>query len=392
MKKVCLITPNLLPVPNVKGGAIETLVTNIVKLQEEKGLIDLTIVSIYDEEALLKSKDYSKTSFIYIKKNFIYMITSMLYKVINKLFRKNLNTYNHFVLNKIKNIHFDYVIAEGGHYDSFINFLKYFDRDKMVLHLHHQGTTTCNVEKTFSKVIGVSQYVIDDFKENSNIERFYLLKNSIDISLFDKKVPSEEINALRTKFDFKKDDFIIIFCGRLIKEKGVLELIQAVNNIDNQKIKLLIVGSINFANGGESEYTKLLSSEANKKNKVAFTGYVKNTQLYKYYNMANIMVIPSQWNEAAGLVCIEGMICKKPIITTDAGGIHEYVNKDAKIVKRGKNFVIDLEKAILEFYNNKELLKIGDSSYKDALKYSSDNYYKKFVRMLEDDFKNEKEK
>ena len=49
IKKICLITPNLLPVPNVLGGAIETLVTNILKEQTIENKIDITIVSIYNK-------------------------------------------------------------------------------------------------------------------------------------------------------------------------------------------------------------------------------------------------------------------------------------------------------------------------------------------------------
>ena len=74
MRKVCFITSNLLPVPNVKGGAIETIMTNIITEQEKQEKLDITIVSIYDKNAEIESKKYKKTKFIYIKKNISYIV------------------------------------------------------------------------------------------------------------------------------------------------------------------------------------------------------------------------------------------------------------------------------------------------------------------------------
>ena len=49
--KICFITPNLLPVPNVLGGAIETIITNVLKEQEKNNSLDITVVSIYHKLA-----------------------------------------------------------------------------------------------------------------------------------------------------------------------------------------------------------------------------------------------------------------------------------------------------------------------------------------------------
>lgn len=390
MKKICFITPNLLPVPSVKGGAIETIMTNIIKEQEKNNKLDITVVSIYDKNALLESKKYKKTKFIYIRKNLIYLLYSIYYKICNKILKTNYNTYNHLVLKKIKNIKFDYIIAEGGHYESYSEFLKYFKKEQLVLHLHHQGKSNKVIDNTFSKIIGVSNFVIEDFKKNSEIEEYHLLKNSISISKFDREINEEEKIRLKEELGLKKDDFTIIFCGRLIKEKGVLELIKAVKEIENKKIKLVVVGSINFAKGGKDQYTEKISKEIEGINKIVLTGYIDSRDLYKYYKSADVMVIPSIWEEAAGLVCIEGMICKKPIITTDAGGIQEYVSSNSIIIKRDKNFIFNIKKSILQLYKDKERLsEIGEENYNFALKYNNENYYNCLVKIIEEEFTGE---
>ena len=187
MLKICLITPNLLPVPSVKGGAIESLVTNIVKKQEEYKKLDLTVVSLYDKKALEESKKYPNTKFIYIKKNISYYITGIFYNISNRLFKTNLNTYNHFVLNKIKNMNFDYVVAEGGHYESYNKFLKYYKKENLIIHLHHVERSNEIIDKTFSRLLGVSDYVTNEFKKTTNKIDTYTLRNGIDLNLFDKE-------------------------------------------------------------------------------------------------------------------------------------------------------------------------------------------------------------
>ena len=143
-------------------------------------------------------------------------------------------------------MNFDYIIVEGGHYESFNEFLKYFSRDKMILHLHHQGKSNVFIDKTFSKLIGVSKFVTDDFAKSTMVIETKYLNNGIDLSKFDKYVSDSEKLKIREKYGIKKDDFLVLYCGRLTKVKGVLELIKAVKATKKKDIKLLILGSNNF--------------------------------------------------------------------------------------------------------------------------------------------------
>lgn len=57
MKRVCIVVPPNLPMPPVKGGAIETLMQYIVDVNEVSKAIDLTIISLYSKEAEECSKN-----------------------------------------------------------------------------------------------------------------------------------------------------------------------------------------------------------------------------------------------------------------------------------------------------------------------------------------------
>ena len=386
MIKICLITPNLLPVPAVKGGAIESLITNIIEEQEKEKKLDITIVSIYNEEAKIKSEKYKETKFIYVKKNVNYMITSIIFKLINKVFKKNLNTYNHVVLNKIKKENFDYIIAEGGNYESYNKYLKYYKRSQLILHLHHQGESNEIVNNTFSKLIAVSDFVKNDFAKSAKKMNLKTVLNGIDTKKFKSKSSQKEIITLKKKYGIEKDDFVVLYCGRLVEVKGVLELIKAVNEIENKKIKLLILGSSSFSGASQTEYTKKLEAEASKLGKrIMFTGYVNNWELYKYYEIVNIMCMPSLWEEAAGLTGIEAMLSGKVVLATNSGGVKEYLNeKNCLIVEKNKNIVKNIKDGILALYENKDKLPEKEKELKlHAEKFNSHNLYKDFCNVLE---------
>ena len=102
MKKICLIIPRGLPVPALKGGAIETLMNMLADENEKWKKINLTIVSTYDKEAKKSSKNYKNTNFIYIKRDFNYILLSVIAKINNLISSHKLNTYNEMCLRKIK--------------------------------------------------------------------------------------------------------------------------------------------------------------------------------------------------------------------------------------------------------------------------------------------------
>ena len=59
------------PVPAVKGGAVSTLVEHLVKENNEKQLVEMTIISYYDEKAFEKAREYSNIEFKWIKQPWI---------------------------------------------------------------------------------------------------------------------------------------------------------------------------------------------------------------------------------------------------------------------------------------------------------------------------------
>jgi glycosyltransferase involved in cell wall biosynthesis len=89
---------------------------------------------------------------------------------------------------------------------------------------------------------------------------------------------------------------------------------------------------------------------------VILPGFIHNDDILNYYQIANIVVMPSLCEEAAGKVAMEGMACGKAIICSNGGGLPEYVTNDCGvIVERGDSFTENLSKSIEFLFDNKFL-------------------------------------
>jgi len=382
--KICIILPKGLPVPCTKGGAIESLINDIIDQNETQKKLDITVVSLYEKKAERESKKYKNTKFIYVKNDFEYKLLAIKVRLLN-LLGENLNTYNEYVLNRIKKEKFDYIVVEDGAYFSYKSYHKYFNKDKLILHFHHNGKSDAQTDDTFSTFVGVSQFVANTFKKSSTITDIQVLKNGINVDKFNIDISEFENKSIRDKLGFDKDDFVVLFCGRLIKEKGVLELIKAVKGINNNKIKLLLIGSIDFGNNGTSEYLKIIQKEIiNSNDRIKMTGYIDREELYKYYHMADIGVIPSICEDAAPLVNIEMMVSKLPTIITKTGGAPEYASPETIIISNDVKLVQNIKVEILNLYNdNIKRERIKNISYEYAQKFNTKNFYNDFVTLLE---------
>ena len=81
MEKLAIISPGALPVPAVNGGAVETLITYLIELNEKEHKYDIDLYTIYDEK--IKNKKYNYTNIICIKKSKFYI---GLFLVLNKFY------------------------------------------------------------------------------------------------------------------------------------------------------------------------------------------------------------------------------------------------------------------------------------------------------------------
>lgn len=402
MKRIAIISSGYFPVPAVKGGAVETLIQMLADENEINSKIQFNIFTMFDEEAYFNSQNYKNSKFIFVKTpKFIEKIDMLIYFIFNKIFKHNKHMsfryimqriyYIYYVAKYLKKNNFDEVIIENT--ATLFWALKLFKNNKKYLgkytyHLHNIITSSfgCkNIILNSRQVVGISSYINKSFREvfpQYSPEKMVVVKNCIN----SEKIKSSSDIDVRKKYGIKKNDILFIFVGRLCEEKGIKETLMAFSKLKGDNAKLLIVGNYYFGTDMVSNFEKELHDLAKELgNRVIFTGFIHNDFLGNYYSAADIAVLPSMWEEPAGLTIVEAMYCGLPIITTYSGGIPEYTDEDSAILVEKNEAIIErLAKAMNLLYSNKKLRNdMGVSAYKKAQEYEKKNYLKNITEIIE---------
>lgn len=398
IKTLAIITSGFLPVPASKGGAAENLIDTIVIQNEKFRRIKPIIFSVYDEKAKKISEKYKYSDFVFIKLSFISLsIDKFNYFIIDKILKKKNSRKYRYVLQRfeflfkcsrfLKKNDYDKVLLEN-HSIMYLalkwnkNYLKY--KDNYYYHCHNVIPSRYGMDEIISntkKVISVSEF------RNNYIKNFFNMKDencSVVLNCCSSDVLKHatkfELDDLKDKYNLN-DKKIILYIGRVDKDKGTLELVKACNKINRSDFKLLVVGAPIFDTGITTDYENLVKNEISKNDNFIMTGYVKHEELYKFYSLADVVVIPSQVEDSAPLVLIESISNGKPVIASNCGGIPEYVNKKCAIlVNWGERYIDDLAKAIEKvLYDDNLKLQMGIESKKQSNLYSEEIYYNQFI-------------
>ncbi len=386
--RIAILTSGILPVPATRGGAVENLVDLYLEYNDKYRLHDITIYSVADKATkrhpALKSE---KNHYRYIK------TTSLLAKLKKALLRQSTGYYNYaieyylqVVIRQLRQKKYDVIIVENR--PGFILKLKEITNAKFVLHLHndflHRETKAANeIFDSFNCIVSVSGYITNRVKEiRPDNNKCKTVHNAIDNTCFHKAIPAE-----RESIGISKDDFVIVYSGRLRKEKGILELIQAIKRIkDIPNLKLLIIGANAYGkNQQPTPFIEQIKKESESiKNLILFTGYIPYTQIPSYLKVADIAVVPSMWEEPFGLTVIEAMAAGLPLITTRSGGIPEICEGVATIVNR-EGIIDYLVNAILDLYEHPEKRQnMAAVSLERAKLFDKETYAKNFFKALEE--------
>ncbi len=153
--------------------------------------------------------------------------------------------------------------------------------------------------------------------------------NGIDIEYFNpENVNLEEKQNLKNVLNLSEKDFVFIYVGRLVKDKGLNELVQAFSKIKDENVKLLLVGPF------ENELDPLKPetiSEIKDNSNIVSVGYQKDVR--KYYAISSVLVFPS-YREGFPNVVLQAGAMQLPSIVTNINGSNEIIthNKNGLII------------------------------------------------------------
>lgn len=177
---------------------------------------------------------------------------------------------------------------------------------------------------------------------------YILAPMGIDVAHFQAAKPSAQL-----KKQYKLHDFTILFVGRLSDEKGVIYLLETLELLKkaNKKVKALIVGT-----GSLKESLQKYIDEHELQDVVTMVGWVHKDELPTYYATADVLVGPSVY-EAQGLVFLEALASGLPVITTNQGGMKDFIKSGENGYMVPAKSPKALYDAIVRLYDDKKLLK-----------------------------------
>lgn len=198
----------------------------------------------------------------------------------------------------------------------------HYDYEKMI----HETEAWLTYEAW--KVICCSNYMISHVKWAFGLptDKLMMIPNGVEVEPYT-KVENEDLSSFRSRFALP-DEKIVLFVGRLVYEKGVHILVNAIQKVlEKVNAKFVIVG-----NGYMKEQLSNIITQKELEQKVIFTGFIDDETLKKLQKCADVSVVPSLF-EPFGIVALEAMAAKSPIVVSDTGGLSEIVEHDTTGVK-----------------------------------------------------------
>ncbi|MDR0227607.1 MAG: glycosyltransferase family 4 protein [Flavobacteriaceae bacterium] len=187
--------------------------------------------------------------------------------------------------------------------------------------------TYSSATKVYPNSRGLYDFIIDE--KLTDKKRLKVIgkgsSNGIDTSFFTKSVTNEKsLLALKKKVGIEKADFVFVFVGRLVGDKGINELVHAfskVQQVTDRTIKLLLVGSL------EAELDPLLNSTLdiiNNNKDIISVGFQKDVR--PYFAISDVLVFPS-YREGFPNVVMQAGAMELPSIVSNINGCNEIIEE-----------------------------------------------------------------
>lgn len=170
----------------------------------------------------------------------------------------------------------------------------------------------CKVSKYVDAVTAPSNYTLQSSLaigafSQSNIKACVFNSVRIDYELLHKMIDERKLR--------KSENIKFLYAGRLIYVKGIKQMLEAFEKIENKNCQLRICGT--------GEMADYVNEKAEKDNRIIYCGKLSSEELAKQYMECDVLLFPSVWPEPFGRVFIEGNMYALPVIAGNCGGIPE---------------------------------------------------------------------
>ena len=239
-------------------------------------------------------------------------------KLVNDLIRKGNYDFNVIHAN-------DWLSAEGGiitKRDTGLPFVFHFHSTEQGRTMGNGSTTIIHLEKTAAKkadrVITVSYPMQEELvRYGVPLEKISVCWNGVDVEKYNpQNLKEDEVQGLRNRYGIEQKEKMILFVGRLVPEKGILQLVMAMRPVlrKHPEAKLVILGCGPL----ERQINYLVTAHGLKKNVITRFEWVSEKERILHYSACDIAVFPSRY-EPFGIVSLEAMAMEKAVVVGTFG-------------------------------------------------------------------------
>lgn len=325
---ILMICTEKLPVPNIRGGAIQTYIGGVSQLLSKHHKI--TIISRSDPDL---ANDEVVNGIRYVRFESQGLLDTYLQGIIPFLDRNEERYDLIHIFNRPKSV----LPVSSVQPDS-----------RIILSMHNDMFTPLKLSKQegnavierVDTIITISNYIGAALckyypQAESKIRTIY---SGVDLSKFAPWKMSasalKDRESIRSQYNLGSKK-IILFVGRLSRNKGPHVLVRAMSEVKHKDAVLVVVGAAWYSDDTISDYIAYLRALAEKSPiPVVTTGYVQAHDVHKWFCAADLFVCTSLWEEPLARVHYEAMAAGLPLITTARGGNPEVIRNNNGVIIR----------------------------------------------------------
>ena len=174
------------------------------------------------------------------------------------------------------------------------------------------------------RVITASQFMADEVKAYFNVppDKIDIVPNGVDTAPFD-ALEGVDLSAFRERWA-RSDERIVFYVGRMVQEKGIQLIVEAAPRVLAQipQTRFILAGT-----GSMVEPIKRRAVELGISDRVVAAGFISDADRDRLFKVADAAVFPSLY-EPFGIVALEAMAARCPVIVSAVGGLGEVVSHD----------------------------------------------------------------
>ena len=346
MKKIVMFSGPHHEIPPIKGAAIETWINEV-----SKRIIGYETHIISISHPFLPIQEF-KDGIYYHRINF-----SKVYKrIFQKILGWDILSYQKRIINLIKKLNPDIV-----HIHNFANSLeiveeirKFNKSCKVILHMHNENNYfKKNKYPNLEAFIACSKYLMKFYNNTIDANYKKVVYNGVDIEKFTHDAYIKK--SLNLSLKKKGDEINICYFGRISPEKGVDKIVELAKLFkDHKKYNFFCFGEISKSGDRKTYFDDLLNKiEQYNADNIKFSNYITSSKINLAYDCADIVIIPSKFEEPFGMVALEALASGKIVIASKRGGMIEFLdNKNSIIIEDYENFASKAKEIILNLTKN----------------------------------------